>query len=213
MHARRFYQLAVSSWRFRCGGNQLSVFTQKISGTTQSAFARGDVENSQRGAPICKVAVTKCEKRTFRKSLQRTTHRQFCVDAGLAGALQPENWPEHEFVKVAETCLEHLSEIVSDYGYNSKSGPSDFDIEFSQGVLTINLGDEGTYVLNTQTPNRQIWLSSPSSGPWRFAWSSTRKEWISTRDGHTLASRMTDELSNIFKEPVVISFENINLDD
>jgi hypothetical protein len=31
-----------------------------------------------------------------------------------------------------------------------------------QGVLTVHLGaDRGTFVINKQTPNRQIWLSSP----------------------------------------------------
>ena len=30
-----------------------------------------------------------------------------------------------------------------------------------QGVLTLRLGDKGTYVINKQTPNRQIWFSSP----------------------------------------------------
>ena len=29
------------------------------------------------------------------------------------------------------------------------------------GVLTVRLGDLGTYVINKQTPNRQLWLSSP----------------------------------------------------
>ena len=29
------------------------------------------------------------------------------------------------------------------------------------GVLTVRLGDNGTYVLNKQPPNKQIWLSSP----------------------------------------------------
>lgn len=29
------------------------------------------------------------------------------------------------------------------------------------GVLTVKLGRHGTYVINKQTPNRQIWLSSP----------------------------------------------------
>jgi frataxin len=29
------------------------------------------------------------------------------------------------------------------------------------GVLTIRLGDKGTFVINKQAPNRQIWLSSP----------------------------------------------------
>ena len=29
------------------------------------------------------------------------------------------------------------------------------------GVLTLTLGDNGTYVINKQPPNKQIWLSSP----------------------------------------------------
>lgn len=29
------------------------------------------------------------------------------------------------------------------------------------GVLTLTLGDKGTYVINKQPPNKQIWLSSP----------------------------------------------------
>lgn len=29
------------------------------------------------------------------------------------------------------------------------------------GVLTVKLGDRGTYVINKQPPNKQIWLSSP----------------------------------------------------
>uniref|UniRef100_A0A914RUA2 Frataxin n=1 Tax=Parascaris equorum TaxID=6256 RepID=A0A914RUA2_PAREQ len=36
------------------------------------------------------------------------------------------------------------------------------------GVITAKVGrDKGTYVINKQTPNRQIWLSSPISGPKR----------------------------------------------
>ena len=29
------------------------------------------------------------------------------------------------------------------------------------GVLTLDAGDAGTYVINKQPPNKQIWLSSP----------------------------------------------------
>ena len=29
------------------------------------------------------------------------------------------------------------------------------------GVLTLKLGNKGTYVINKQPPNKQIWLSSP----------------------------------------------------
>lgn len=43
----------------------------------------------------------------------------------------------------------------------------DGDVQYSSGVLTACLGKHGTFVLNKQTPNRQIWLSSPVSGPFR----------------------------------------------
>ena len=32
---------------------------------------------------------------------------------------------------------------------------------FQDGVLTLKLGSQGTYVINKQTPNAQVWLSSP----------------------------------------------------
>lgn len=31
------------------------------------------------------------------------------------------------------------------------------------GVLTLKLDEHGTYVINKQPPNKQIWLSSPIS--------------------------------------------------
>ncbi|KAL8627167.1 hypothetical protein Q9189_007125 [Teloschistes chrysophthalmus] len=36
------------------------------------------------------------------------------------------------------------------------------------GVLTLAFPPIGTYVLNKQPPNKQIWLSSPKSGPKRY---------------------------------------------
>lgn len=36
-------------------------------------------------------------------------------------------------------------------------------VSLQSGVLTVKIGgDHGTYVINKQTPNRQIWLSSPT---------------------------------------------------
>ncbi len=34
-----------------------------------------------------------------------------------------------------------------------------------QGVLTLKLGSLGTYVINKQAPNHQIWMSSPVRYP------------------------------------------------
>ncbi|KAL8666411.1 MAG: hypothetical protein Q9202_001434 [Teloschistes flavicans] len=44
----------------------------------------------------------------------------------------------------------------------------DVDCEYSSGVLTLAFPPIGTYVLNKQPPNKQIWLSSPKSGPKRY---------------------------------------------
>lgn len=141
-----------------------------------------------------------------------SNYRTFCSRPGLVGRTSPQDWPEHEFLRVAEACLETISEQVSELGFGTKSAPTDFDIELSQGVLTIALGVAGTYVLNTQTPNRQIWMSSPASGPWRYEWKGEEVRWVSTRDGHPLTGRLSEELSVVFKEPVAITFENIMTD-
>jgi frataxin len=68
-----------------------------------------------------------------------------------------------------------------------------------QGVLTIALGSSlGSYVLNKQGPNRQIWWSSPVSGPKRFEWSETRGAWVSTRDASiTLTALLREELRQL----------------
>jgi len=88
------------------------------------------------------------------------------------------------------------------------------EAEFSAGVLTITHPKNGTYVLNKQPPNRQIWLSSPVSGPKRYDWvipsssqdhkedstidggddGSTGGKWIYLRDGSGLSELLKKEL-------------------
>lgn len=73
------------------------------------------------------------------------------------------------------------------------------DVEYSAGVLTLIFPPVGTYVLNKQPPNKQIWLSSPISGPKRYDWiktSSGREEgqWVYLRDGSTLDGLLVAEI-------------------
>uniref|UniRef100_A0A1Y1MD89 ferroxidase n=1 Tax=Photinus pyralis TaxID=7054 RepID=A0A1Y1MD89_PHOPY len=88
----------------------------------------------------------------------------------------------------------------------------DIDIEYSSGVMTINVADKGTYVINKQPPNKQIWLSSPISGPKRYDWciigeGQGEKEgtgsgsWIYTRDGVSLSDLILEELDIVIEEP------------
>lgn len=72
-------------------------------------------------------------------------------------------------------------------------------------MLTLKFPPAGTYVINKQPPNKQIWLSSPISGPKRYdyaIWSEDQNSkeetgggsWVYLRDGTTLASLLESEL-------------------
>jgi frataxin len=78
-------------------------------------------------------------------------------------------------------------------------------ISTKAGVLEVSLPQKGTYVLNKQPPNKQIWLSSPISGPKRFDWVVSGEgmhqkegggvgDWIYLRDGTSLTELLKDEL-------------------
>lgn len=66
-----------------------------------------------------------------------------------------------------------------------------------QGIITLNLGAKGTFVINKQTPNRQIWWSSPISGPRRFHLDDTQSNWVSTRNGEELMTVLEQELQQL----------------
>ncbi|CAK5279979.1 unnamed protein product [Mycena citricolor] len=73
------------------------------------------------------------------------------------------------------------------------------------GVLTLQLGTHGTYVINKQPPNKQIWLSSPLSGPKRYDYREDVKDWVYSRDGKGLLELLNEELSDALQRPVDVS--------
>eukprot|EP00127_Corallochytrium_limacisporum_P006681 Clim_evm60s232 gene=Clim_evmTU60s232 len=101
---------------------------------------------------------------------------------------------EGRYNKYADECLEALCADFEDLENIVSS--HEFDVQYSSGVLTMILGDDkGTYVINKQTPNRQIWLSSPKSGPKRYDYDSKAKKWIYSHDGIALHDLLEEELS------------------
>uniref|UniRef100_UPI00398F64B1 frataxin, mitochondrial n=1 Tax=Pristiophorus japonicus TaxID=55135 RepID=UPI00398F64B1 len=113
------------------------------------------------------------------------------------------------YEKLAEETLDLLSDFFEDLA-DKPFVPKDYDVTFASGVLTINMGERlGTYVINKQTPNRQIWLSSPISGPKRYDW--TEKKWIYSHDGVCLHELLTKEFSTMFKTKVdVLSVADVS---
>ncbi|XP_077792056.1 frataxin, mitochondrial isoform X1 [Podarcis muralis] len=100
---------------------------------------------------------------------------------------------ETMYEKLAEETLESLTDFFEELA-DKPFTPQDYDVSFSTGVLTVKLGGSmGTYVINKQTPNKQIWLSSPSSGPKRYDW--TGKNWVYSHDGISLHELLAMEFS------------------
>jgi frataxin-like iron-binding protein CyaY len=65
------------------------------------------------------------------------------------------------------------------------------------GVMNLSLPPHGTYVINKQPPNQQIWISSPFSGPARFGYSPDGV-WVHHRQkGVTLGNLLDEELKAI----------------
>jgi len=98
---------------------------------------------------------------------------------------------ENTFHHVADDTLARISEAAEEL---EDAVGSSFDVVETDGVLTVHMGDLGTYVINKQTPNRQLWWSSPISGPKRYAYDPESKRWLNTRDAHKLSDILRQEI-------------------
>jgi hypothetical protein len=54
-----------------------------------------------------------------------------------------------------------------------------------------------TFVINKQAPNKQVWLSSPLTGPGRYEWGHAARDWIATRDGHPLGQLLDAQVARV----------------
>ena len=95
-----------------------------------------------------------------------------------------------DYVALADEALDTILEKADELSDER----DDVEVELSSGVLTLKT-PEGTWVLNKQVPNRQLWLSSPVSGPCRYE--HVEGTWTHTRDGSSLADLLERELGLI----------------
>ena len=91
----------------------------------------------------------------------------------------------------------------------------DAEVSFSDGILTFE-NDQGTWVINKQRPNQQIWWSSPKSGPLRFYYDNG--VWRNTRNPDTLLDMLLNlnidsklEIDHSFKYDVYDLYNNGNI--
>ncbi|HEX9447355.1 MAG TPA: iron donor protein CyaY [Dongiaceae bacterium] len=86
----------------------------------------------------------------------------------------------------------------------------DLEVDYEAGILTVKLPDGRTYLLNKHAPNREIWLSSPVSGAWHFAFDPAVSLWRSTRP---VASGSDDLLAMFRGELSALTGLDIDLAD
>ncbi|KAG8763874.1 Mitochondrial chaperone Frataxin [Ceratobasidium sp. 423] len=104
--------------------------------------------------------------------------------------------------KTMESMLDSLENLLDDFPDHP------YEVDYHSGVLTLKLGDQGTYVINKQPPNKQIWLSSPRSGPKRYDLDTTHNEWFYHRDNTTMRSLLEEELSEAFGQPISLAISD-----
>jgi frataxin len=108
---------------------------------------------------------------------------------------------EIDYHKVAdstlETIQEQLDEVIED------SGLEEAEVMLANGVLTLHLPPHGTWVLNKQAPNMQLWWSSPLSGPKRFEYQD--ECWCATQNGLALGPLLVQEVRRFY--PDIPEFE------
>ncbi|KAJ5298890.1 uncharacterized protein N7443_007010 [Penicillium atrosanguineum] len=127
----------------------------------------------------------------------------------VAGAaehvVEPTPLTPEEYYEYSEHYFNYLVQQLE----KAQEEGSDVEAEYSAGVLNISVPAIGTFVLNKQPPNKQIWLSSPLTGPKRFDWivegdrmhekQDTREfangQWVYLRDGSNLTDLLNSELT------------------
>ncbi|KAL4909071.1 hypothetical protein BDW74DRAFT_77118 [Aspergillus multicolor] len=125
-------------------------------------------------------------------------HPESSVRASEPSPLSNHQYHEYSdhYIHVVQAKIEELEEERSD-----------IETDLGAGILHISVANVGTYVLNKQPPIKQLWLSSPVSGPRQYDWvvegdqmhekQDTRPangQWVCLRDSSNLTELLNNEL-------------------
>jgi frataxin len=105
---------------------------------------------------------------------------------------------EKRFQTLAEDTLDQLLAAIEEACADRA------EVEFEGGILTVAPTTGGQFVVNRHGPTRQIWLSSPQSGAWHFAWDEGAATWRSTRGLETLVEVLERDLGQALGQKVAL---------
>lgn len=102
---------------------------------------------------------------------------------------------ETRFHHLADQTLDRLTSQIDE------ALGDDLDVDEQDKIVTIGLPSGGQYIVSKNAPVRQIWLSSPASGAWHFAWDEASSRWVSTRGSEVLTELLAAELAAVVGRP------------
>ena len=117
----------------------------------------------------------------------------------------PPEMPLEAFHCAADGTLQGIERIIEDYA--DATPTQEIDVELAGDVLNVGLGARGTFVLNKQSPNQQIWMSSPVSGPQRYDFRADTLSWYCRRESKGLLSMLADDFEALTGER--LSFDEL----
>jgi len=91
-----------------------------------------------------------------------------------------------EFSKIAETTIACIAEKIEE-----QDKEASIDVDLQGDILNLETG-KGIYVINKQSAAKEIWLSSPVSGPYHFFYE--QGKW-KNRAGLELMAILAEELN------------------
>ncbi len=112
---------------------------------------------------------------------------------------------QSEYLSSLQHTLENISDMMDnmiDSGELKTSPDQEIEVDISDGVLNLQVGSAGTFVVSRQTPSRQLWLSSPVSGPWHYTYDHVKKDWLCTKGKEGFFDRMDRELTQILGKSI-----------
>ncbi|KAI1797682.1 Frataxin [Ganoderma leucocontextum] len=124
-----------------------------------------------------------------------------------APQVEESNLPVNVYHQYSDATMEKMLESLENL--LDELGESEYEVDYGSGVLTLKLGTHGTYVINKQPPNKQIWLSSPFSGPKRYDYTPEQDGWVYSRDGRSLSELLNQELGEVFGRKVDLGLADV----
>ena len=128
--------------------------------------------------------------------LHRTPHRTLASITTTNTTKEQFNTATEQFFNIVQDRLEHDDIELNEH----------IDSEYTNGVLTLK-HNTSTWIINSHSVTRQLWLSSPYSGPSKYNYYVDKQCWLNERDG---VSKLSELLSNEWSEKldVPIDFSN-----